>query len=244
MDYEHEIVSQVYAAKENHQAADRLLNQYLPFIKSETAKYLHRSPVEGEDDEFSIALLAFHEAIRSYQKMKGAFLPFAARIIRSRLIDYSRKERRHTGVLSLHEYEDHNDESQPIINQVCNGQDELSEHTQLTAAKEEILEFSNTLKLYGLSLPDIADNSPKQTRTLAACHQALRYAKENPKVFQNLTETKKLPIALLVSGSGVERKTIERHRKYMLAILLAYTNGFEIIRGHLNQISFQKGGRQ
>lgn len=31
-------------------------------------------------------------------------------------------------------------------------------------------------------------------------------------------------------------KTLERHRNYLVAILLAYTNGYEIIRGHLSRI--------
>ena len=50
----------------------------------------------------------------------------------------------------------------------------------------------------------------------------------------------------MVNGSGVDKKTIERHRRYLVAILLAFTNGYEIIRGHLCQIaprkSPQKGG--
>ena len=46
----------------------------------------------------------------------------------------------------------------------------------------------------------------------------------------------KLPIAELASGAGAERKTLERHRKYMVALLLIYTNGYEIIRGHLKQV--------
>ena len=51
-----------------------------------------------------------------------------------------------------------------------------------------------------------------------------------------LLQTKKLPIGQLTAGSGVERKTLERHRKYMVALLLIYTNGYEIIRGHLKQV--------
>ena len=46
-----------------------------------------------------------------------------------------------------------------------------------------------------------------------------------------MIHSKKLPLAQLAAGSGTERKTLERHRKYLVAILLAYTNGFEIIRG-------------
>ena len=44
-------------------------------------------------------------------------------------------------------------------------------------------------------------------------------------------------MAQLSAGSGVDRKTMERHRKYLVALLLAFTNGFEIIRGHLRRIA-------
>ena len=42
--------------------------------------------------------------------------------------------------------------------------------------------------------------------------------------------------------SGVERKTLERHRKYILAMLLIQTNGYEIIRGHLRHVLRRRGG--
>ena len=41
---EHKIIQQVYAAKEDVEAADRLIGVYMPFIKAETAKYLKRPP--------------------------------------------------------------------------------------------------------------------------------------------------------------------------------------------------------
>ena len=56
------IIQQVYEAKENTQAADQLIGTYMPFIKAQTAKFLKRMPVEGQDDELSIALIAFHES--------------------------------------------------------------------------------------------------------------------------------------------------------------------------------------
>lgn len=53
---------------------------------------------------------------------------------------------------------------------------------------------------------------------------------------EELLHNKKLPLRQLADGAGISRKTLERHRKYMIAIMLAYTNGYEIIRGHLYQI--------
>ena len=77
MNEEHGILEQVYAAKESVQAADQLIGDYLPFIRAETAKFLKRPPEEGRDDELSIAMIAFHEAIGGYAKHRGSFLKYA-----------------------------------------------------------------------------------------------------------------------------------------------------------------------
>ena len=53
---------------------------------------------------------------------------------------------------------------------------------------------------------------------------------------EEFLRTKRLPITQLSAGSGVEKKTLERHRKYLAALLLIYSNGYEIIRGHLKQV--------
>mgnify|MGYP000093224305 CR=1 FL=1 len=71
----HEIIDKVYAAKSDPDAADSLIRQYMGFIRSETAKFLHRPPEEGRDEEFSIAMLAFYESILGYEKWKrGIFI--------------------------------------------------------------------------------------------------------------------------------------------------------------------------
>ena len=55
--------------------------------------------------------------------------------------------------------------------------------------------------------------------------------------------TRRLPLAALADGAGVEKKTLERHRKYLMALLIIYSNGYEIIRGHLKQVlQLPKGG--
>lgn len=230
MNQEHEIVAMV--------AADELVRRFLPFIRSETAKVIRRG-VSDSDDELSVAMMAFHEAVLAYERLRGAFLPFAARAIRSRIIDFHRREQRHRGQLSLHEK---NEDDRELADTLAVGTDPISERTDRTAARQEIAHFALGLSEFGLSLTDIADNCPKQARTLSACHRALDYARGNPELLEQTVRTKKLPITSLAAGAGVERKTLERHRKYMMALLLAYTNGFEIIRGHLGQMALAKGG--
>ena len=229
MNEEHGILEQVYAAKESVQAADQLIGDYLPFIRAETAKFLKRPPEEGRDDELSIAMIAFHEAIGGYAKHRGSFLKYASMLIRSRLIDYARKERRHRQTVSL-DAPAAGEESASLGETLPEERDHPEESAHRQATRQEIEELSRQMESFGVSLSDVADNCPKQQRTLQACRKALAYAREK------LVHGKKLPLAKLSDGSGVERKTLERHRKYLVALLLIYTNGYEIIRGHLAQV--------
>ena len=237
----HDIVSQVYKAKEDVRAADELVREYLPFIKAETAKIINKVPVEGHDYELSIAMFAFHEAIMSYSDKKGAFLKLAKTVIRNRLIDYHRREKRHSGSISLYQTVENDENNSTLLEKVDSGKDEISDRHEREAAKKEIADFSRQLSEFGLKLTDVADNCPKQKRTMSACHEALAFAKKNPLLLEELVASRKLPIGALTKGTGVARKTLERHRKYLVALLLAFTNGFEIIRGHLRQIMPKEG---
>ncbi len=234
-----EIVEMVYASRKDSNAANAIILKYMPFIKAETSKFLGRFVTES-DDELSIAMFAFHEATVSYDEAKGAFLPFAGVAIRNRLIDYRRKESKHDNVLSIHETFTDNEDERTIADTLEDGTDSAEAHNIRSHTREEIEEFSEQLKSFGITLSDVADSCPKQERTLKACHKALGFAKKEKKLLNSLVETKKLPIDAVSKGSGVERKTLERHRKYMVALLLAYTNGYEIIRGHLKQITLSE----
>ncbi len=229
---EKEIVGLVLRAQQDSLAADALIEQYLSFIKSEAAKL----PVSGHwEDELSIAMFAFYEAILSYRQHRGAFLKLAAIAIRNRIIDYRRKQLRHQGHLSL-DAPDGAEDDRSLGHRIEDGRLDLQLHQDRADAQAEIDHFVLQLSAFGLSLRDIADNCPKQQRTLNACMQALDYARQHPEILQQLLLTKKLPMSQLVLGAGVDKKTLERHRKYIVAILLAYTNGFEIIRGHLKML--------
>jgi len=232
----HQILSRVYAAQKDSHAADELIASYMPFIRSETAKFLKRPP-DSSDDELSIAMFAFYEAIRGYSRLRGSFLNFASLQIKSRLIDYYRKEKRNMGQISL---DASNDEKTELIDTIRDEHDEYAENELREATKQEIEELSAQMQDFGVSMNDVADNSPRQRRTLEVCQKAVRYARNNPELLKDFLRTKKVPIAKLAEGAEVERKSLERHRRYLVAVLLICTNGYEIMRGHIMQIL--KGG--
>lgn len=238
MNNQQNIVEIVYAAKNDVQKADELIRSYIPFIRSETSKFLSRFCTQ-DDDEFSIAMIAFNEAILSYDESRGSFISYASILIRNRLIDYQRKESKHNGQISL--YTPTNEDGATIADDIAEESDRFEDYSNSQATKEEILELSRVMAEFDINFSDVADNCPKQERTLTACLKAIKYAQENTDLLDILLKTKKLPMAQLVKGSKVERKTLERHRKYILAMLLILTNGYEIIRGHLRRIINSKG---
>lgn len=234
-----DIVRLVNEAKLDMRKADNLIRDYLPFIKSETSKYLKRS-ISEQDDEVSIAMIGFHEAIRSYDDKKGNFLSYASMIMRNRMIDYYRKESRHRNILSIDQSSGEDDI--PLSERLMDSKDHYEESDSMRVTKTEILELTKQLSDFGVSLTDISENSPKQERTLESCRQVVQYAIDNSYILKIVEKTGKLPIKDLVEGTKVPKKTLERHRKYILAMLIIQTNGYEIIRGHLRGVLNMRGG--
>ena len=232
----HQIISQVYKAKKDSHAADELIQAYMPFIKSETARFLNRPP-DKSDDELSIAMFAFYESIQNYSKLRGSFLKFAALHIKNRLIDNYRKEKRNKGQISL---DVSDDEKQDLKDTIRDEHDKYQENELREATQQEIAELSAQMQDFGVSMTDVAENSPRQRRTLEICQRAVQYARNNPEILDDFLRTKRVPLAKLAEGAKVERKSLERHRRYLVAVLLICTNGYEIMRGHIMQVL--KGG--
>lgn len=241
MEREHQIVKQIYAAREDREKADELIRSYIPFIRSEVSRFLSRVCTE-QDDEYSIGMIAFYEAIMGYERDRGKFLSYASVLIKNRLIDYVRKEARHQGTLSL-EAEQGDGEERTLGEQLADKRDMFEEAAGLEATRQEIEELSTVMAGFGVSFSDAAEYSPRQERTMEACLEAIRCGGQDKELLQELLRTKKLSVNRLASQSGVPRKTLERHRKYILVMLLIQTNGYELMRGHLYRILKKKGDR-
>ena len=215
-----------------------MLEQYIPFIKSEASKLL-KHPVRPDDDELSIAMFAFYEAINNYSPQKGAFLKYASLRIRHRLIDNYRSEQKNAGNISLDT--PINDEGDSTLLDTIRDEDTPIENMEIRqATAQEIAHLTKQLEDFGVSLSDVADNSPQQKRTLAACQKVIAYARAHEEILEEFLDSKKIPVTRLSKETGVEKKTLERHRKYLVAVMLICTNGYEIMRSHIVQVL--KGG--
>ncbi|MGI6226744.1 MAG: sigma factor, partial [Peptococcales bacterium] len=102
----------IQAQMGNEIVRENLLRDYTPFILRVASNFCNRYLVMGQDDEASISLMAFNEAIDKFSADNGAkFLTFAEVVIRRRLTDYFRKESRFTNkVLPMANFQDENEQ--------------------------------------------------------------------------------------------------------------------------------------
>lgn len=224
-----EIINQLNDAKQSMEKADTFIAQYFPFIKAQASKVAKRS-ISEQDDEFSIAMIAFHEGIKSYEEKKGNFISFASLLIRNRIIDFYRKNAKH----QMHVSMDSPDEQGILLSEKI--KDEKNDYLKLEnkeKAKMEIEELKETMSNYQISFTDIAENAPKQQKTLIVCKKVVEYAIDHTDILEDIARTGKLPVTLLAKKNHVSKKTLERHRKYILALMMIQTNGFEMIREHI-----------
>jgi len=97
---------------------NQFITDYQPLVAKITSRFCKRYVDPSQDDEYSVALMAFNEAINQYSKDAGVtFFSFAETVIRRRLIDHLRKESRHRHLVPYSSLEVE-DEDHSLVNPV------------------------------------------------------------------------------------------------------------------------------
>lgn len=211
---------------------DLFINEYKPFIASCVQKATGRFVRYGEDDELSIGLIAFSEAIQSYNKEKGNFLAFSGGVIKRRLIDYYRKEKKHSNVISINDYTtDQQDETDYSTEASIENYSKLEEseyrRLELVQLKEQLMEWD-------IRFSDLADTSPKHEKTRKLYNIIINTLISSPELLRHITQKKYLPIAQIEEHTKIPRKTIERARKYIIAAVIIRTGDYEYVNSYVN----------
>lgn len=104
-------------------------------------------------------MMAFYEAIGGYSRTRGAFLKYASMLIRNRLIDDSRKERRHGRVISLDAPAGNTEMA--LGETLAEDRDRHEEAVSRDATRAEIEALTRQMQEFGVSLSDVADQLPQ-----------------------------------------------------------------------------------
>lgn len=209
---------------------------YRPYIAKVTSRFCKRYIDPERDDEFSIALLAFNEAIDQYAPGAGrSFLGFAETVIRRRLIDHVRREKRHALSAPMSAFDTEDEEEQGSVNPV-EIRLAVERHDRQRDAEErklEIEEFSVRLAEYGITFAELAEVSPKHADSRRMLAGIGRQIARSPDLLALLQSKKQLPIKQLLAATGVSRKTLERNRKFLIAIALLYDGSYPYLQNYL-----------
>ncbi|MFC4103288.1 RNA polymerase sigma factor SigI [Paenibacillus xanthanilyticus] len=230
---------------------DDFIAAYEPYIAKVTSRFCKRYVNPEYDDEFSIALSAFDEAINQFSPEAGrSFLGFADTVIRRRLIDYVRKEQRHASSVPTSAF-DALDEDEQTINPVERNEAMARYEAQREsdARRLEIADYNTCLGRYDISFAELPDLSPKHADSRRLLASIAFMLADTPSLMNALGASGKMPIKELCLMAGVSRKTIERNRKYIIALALLRDGDFPHLQGYLQHlqpddasVSTMKGG--
>lgn len=201
-------------AREGDRAArEEFITLNREFVR-QTASRICGRHLDYHQDEMSIALIAFNEAIDGYDEKRGIpFQVFARLVIRSRLSDHFRREGR---LLPL--VPDNWPAATPVVTTTESAAEALLEEER----RQEVRAYRDHLLEYGLTLNALVAASPKHRDTRRNLLRAARTLAGDKELFAYLVSKKKLPVSRLASASGISVKALEKGRKYVVAVSLIF----------------------
>lgn len=213
------------------------IESFKPFI-AKTVSSVCRRYIYESDDEFSIGLIAFNEAIDKYSPEKGSsLLAFAETIVKRRVIDYLRSQSRRKEVAVDIALDDKVHQNQDYFDNI-NSIQEYEKQLESEKRNEEIQLYISHLQDFGLSFEDLVNTSPKHADARKGAVMMAKMLMEDDELKEILFTKKRLPVKQLEGRVDVSRKTIERNRKYIIAVAIILNGDFlylkEYIKGVIN----------
>lgn len=214
---------------------NELIDSFKPFIAKTVSSVCKRFITES-DDEYSIGLIAFNEAIDKYNPEKGSsLLSFSETLIKRRTIDYLRTQNRKYDLLSDYSTGEDFEQGESFL-ETERAMKEYEMKRDVEKRKEEIQLYQAKLQDFEVSFTDLVDSSPKHAD---ARENAILIAKtlvEDPELNEILLLKKRLPIKQLEKKVSVSRKTIERNRKYIIAIAIILNGNFQYLKDYIRGV--------
>ena len=223
------------------EAREELISDYLPLVLKVASRASGRYVQVGRDEEVSIGLVAFNEAIDRYDPSRGArFLTFAETVIRRRLIDQARAVGRPEMPLSALELEDEDGQSHvPLLSRRAVARAREAEEAE--ARREEIARYAERLGEFGLTLAELWRVAPRHRDARRDALAAGRLVASDAALRAHLMSHRLLPMKALEARVRVTRKTLERHRKYIVGVALVSRAEFPYLYDYLRDVPAAAG---
>ncbi len=204
---------------------DNLIEKHMPFIVKTISEVTGRYVSCENDEEVSIGLLAFNEAIERFDDDKGHFISFAKLVISSRIKNYLKSEKRH--------------QHSSFEELVDNGMDLKDEYIEKEEENRELIDeialFKKTISSFGFGLEDLVEEAPKQQATrINAINLSKQISKEKD-LTDFMYEKKRLPISKIVTRFNVTEKVVKRSKKFIISVVVIITENMTLLKNWIRK---------
>lgn len=204
---------------------DTLVNNSMPFIIKTISNITHRYVNCENDDEFSIALIAFNEARQRYDETKGPFYPYAKLVIESRLKTYLTQQNSRNNESSLEQLEEVGIQFTELN----------KEDNPDFALIEEIELYSQELNYFGLNFDVLVDTSPKHCDTRASAFTIGKTIANDQPIVETTYTKRKLPVSDVARFMKVSLKIIKHSKHFILATMIIFHKQYTAILNWLSK---------
>lgn len=191
---------------ENVSGIDNIIEDYIPFILK-TASGIKKEYISRNDEEFSIGLLGFHEAMRRYDKSKGHFLPYAKVVISSRLYNFWKKENK-----QIHD----------PIDSVENTYQTLDTGFDENFLKDEINTLEKELMLFDLSFEKLVEHTPRHKDTRYRAMDIAKKISQTEDLIDLLYSKRRLPVTALAERLFISPKILKGSKHFIIAAVIIH----------------------
>jgi len=216
----------VIKSKNSNDELNTLISDFKPFIASVVRKKVGKYLEYGADDELSVGLSAFMEAVNSFDIKKGTFLSFSRLVINARVIDFLRKKSKIRTISIDEDFRDENEVSTVLDKK---SMEKYTLENEEDSVKLEVIEYASLLKNWNISFDELVHISPKKDTLRREYKNAAKVIIDNDNILNELMRTKRLPIGEIEKILKIHRKKLERGRIYIIAIVLAILNGLSYL---------------
>jgi len=220
------LTEKISLAKSDKRTLNALLLDYMPFIKKCVASSFFKS--QSRADNLTDAMLAFAHSVQTYNPEQGAFIQYAAKVIRNRLFDSVRKElsvrKRFFSFSTLINEKDIIWETE-ISLQAYN---KAEEEKKLSF---EIEEINGEFAKWGFSWAVLLKKCPKQERSRRIAMQIAETVQQDSDLLADTLRTFQLPVSRL--AALYPRKVLEKYRHYIIALIILSQGNYPYIYSFL-----------
>jgi RNA polymerase sigma factor len=200
-------------ARTDKHALSALLRDYMPFVKKCVSAVFFKG--QSRADNLSDAMLAFVHSVQTYKGEYGAFVHYAAVVIRNRLIDNARRE------LAA---------QKPLLSLTAqSGETVVAWEADVSLRAFDRVEEEKNLRLeieavngefsqWGFSWPTLLKTCPKQERSRRVCWRIAEAVRESPELLAAILKARHLPITRL--AETFPRKALEKYHHYIAALII------------------------